>query len=234
VRAIGIIPARMASTRFPGKPLAQIAGRPMLRRMVDIVSKTASIYPYYVATADPEIIAYCMAEKIDYIVTRSDCRSGTARCADAMRQLSNREGDIVVNIQGDEPLVRPESLDALTLSFNDPEVEVASLCFAPSNAAFSSDRNRVKVLVGDGGNALCFTRSMMAASLWQLYRQHVGVYAYRRDILNRIVNLPAVNDLEQLAWMLDGTAIRMVEIDYETVAVDSPADIAEVEKRIHG
>jgi 3-deoxy-manno-octulosonate cytidylyltransferase (CMP-KDO synthetase) len=231
MRFIGIIPVRMESVRFPGKPLAPIAGRPMLRHVWDAVAASKSIYPYFVATDSRNIIDYCTAEKIAYIETARTCRNGTERCHDAMRSLAQRDpDDIVVNVQGDEPLVRPESLDALCRAFT-PETRIASLYFKPATPRFVGDRNRVKVLVGESGDALAFTRAATAPGLWRLYGQHVGVYAYRRDLLPRLVKMEPVGDLEQLAWMRERIAVRMVEIDYETHAVDRPEDIAEVEKR---
>jgi 3-deoxy-manno-octulosonate cytidylyltransferase (CMP-KDO synthetase) len=233
MRFIGIIPARMASTRFPGKPLAPIAGKPMLRHVWDAVAASKSITPFYVATDSAEIADYCEQNKITYIETARTCRNGTERCHDAMRSLAMRDpDDIVVNVQGDEPLIRPESLDALCQAFTS-EVKIASLYFVPSAPAFCADRNRVKVLVGESGDALAFTRSVTASGLWKLYGQHIGVYAYRRDLLPRLVKMEPVGDLEQLAWMRERIPVRMVKIGYETVAVDRPEDVAEVEKRMH-
>ena len=235
MRFIGIIPARMESTRFPGKPLAPICGRPMLRHVWEAVTASKSITPYFVATDSPNIIEYCTANNIAYIETSRVCRSGTERCHDAMRSLAMRDlDDIVVNIQCDEPMIRPESLDALCRAFNDPAVAVASLYFKSANATGISDRNRVKVLIGESGDALAFTRSVTAPHLWRIYGRHVGVYAYRRDILPRLVKMEPVGDLEQLAWMRERIAVRMVEMGYETVAVDRPEDVAEVEKHLHG
>ena len=230
MRTIGIIPARMASTRFPGKPLAQIHGKSMLLHVWMAAGMGSAILdPVFVATADKEIIDWCEFIGIKYIVTRSDCRNGTERCHDAMRQLSNQPGDVVMNVQADEPMIRPESLDALARAFDDPAVDIASLCFAPKSARMMSDRNRVKVLVGEGSDALGFARSITAAPLWELYRIHVGVYAYRRAVLRRLAGMEPIGDLEQLAWMQAGYRIRMIEIPYKTIAVDAPGDIAKVE-----
>jgi 3-deoxy-manno-octulosonate cytidylyltransferase (CMP-KDO synthetase) len=230
MRAIGIIPARMASTRFPGKPLAPIAGRAMLRRVYDAVRAARVIEPYYIATPDAEIEGYCRENKLNYILTRSDCRNGTERCYDAMRQLAMRDpDDIVINIQGDEPLVRPESLDELARQFIDPRVKIASLYYMPKTNSGVVDPNVVKVLVGDNSTALAFTRRVTAPTLWSLYGRHVGVYGYRRDELSKIVNLSPSSDLEQMAWMRARYEVRMVRIDYETVGVDTLEDVADAE-----
>lgn len=226
MRAIGIIPARMGSTRFPGKPLAPIAGQPMLAHVWRVAAiESELISSTFVATADKEIIDWCEFLGIKYIATHADCRNGTERVHDAMRQLKALEGDIVLNIQGDEPTLRAGSLDALVRAFEDPAVEIASLCFAPSSPVFTADRDRVKVLVGPDGFALGFFRSVHMAHLWQSYRQHIGVYAFRREILAEVAGLPPAGDLEQVSWMNAGRRIRMVEIPYETVAVDRLEDI---------
>lgn len=232
MRFIGIIPVRMESVRFPGKPLTPIAGKAMVHRVYDAIVASRSIWPYYIATDSAEIEDYCRREKLNYILTARTCRNGTERCHDAMRQLAMRDpDDVVVNIQGDEPLIRPESLDALAQAFA-PEVNIASLYFMPTAPEFMGDRNRVKVLVGESGDALAFTRQATAMALWKLYGQHVGVYAYRRDLLARLIKMEPVGDLEQLAWMRERIPVRMVEIGYETWAVDRPEDVAEVEKRL--
>lgn len=230
MRVIGIIPARMASTRFPGKPLAPIAGKPMLWHVYHAAGGSRFLSSIFVATADKEIIDWCEFFGVKYIITRSDCRNGTERCNDAMRQLAQRDpDDIVINIQCDEPLIRPESLDALAQLFNDPKVEIASLCFAPSGKNYISNPNRVKVLVGEDGKAICFKRIVEDID-WRLYRQHVGIYAYRRDVLRRIAPLEPIGDLEQLALMMMGYKIKMLEIPYATVAIDTPEDIPRAEK----
>lgn len=233
MRNIGIIPVRMGSIRFPGKPLVPIAGVPMVKRMWDIVAKTETIYPYYIATADAEIIEYCEREKLAYIVTAADCPNGTHRVIDAMRQLSEQPGDVVVNVQGDEPLLKPESLDSICRAFADYKTQIASLCFDPPDRRYLSDPNRVKVLVGTNGVALFFGRTVQTSlPVFDHFRQHIGVYAFRRDILRQIGTMAPDSDLEQRPWVRRGYDIKMVEIDYEPIAVDRPDDIKRVGDRI--
>lgn len=223
----------MASTRFPGKPLVPIAGRPMVHRMFDIVAATKSIQPYFIATADSEIIDYCERNKLPYIVTAADCQTGTHRVMDSMRQLSNQPGDVVFNIQGDEPLLKPESLDALADAFKDIKVKIASLCFRPPDRKYLSDPHRVKVLVGTNGVALFFGRTVKTSlPVWEHFRQHIGVYAFDRSVFEQLAMMKADPDLEQRPWVRRGYDIRMVEIDYETIAVDRPDDIRRVNERI--
>jgi 3-deoxy-manno-octulosonate cytidylyltransferase (CMP-KDO synthetase) len=235
MRAIGIVPARMASARFPGKPLVPIAGKPMLWYVWRAAVESLLLEPVFVATADADIMEWCELAGAKFLLTRADCRNGTERCHDAMRQLAQRDRDeIVVNIQGDEPTIQPDMLDALARAFYDPTVKIASLCFRPSGPEFASNPNRVKVLVGPDKDALGFYRSIHLTHLWRAYHQHIGVYAYRREILAQIAGLDAPGTLEQVAWMNAGYPIRMVEVEGETIAVDRPEDIIEVEKFLHG
>lgn len=230
MRAIAIIPVRMGSSRFPGKPLAMIAGRTMLRWVYDAAAAAELVFQVFVATPDREIVEHCEREGMKYILTGAGCRNGTERVNDAMRQFAQRDADeIVVNVQGDEPMIRPGTLNDLARAFTDPAVKIASLFFRPAGAAgFIADTNRVKVLVNGQGDAALFTRTVHQAYLWRSYGQHVGVYAYRREILTELVQLPTAGDLEQVAWMRAGRRIRMVEIPYETAAVDCPGDLAKV------
>jgi 3-deoxy-manno-octulosonate cytidylyltransferase (CMP-KDO synthetase) len=223
MRATGIIPVRMDATRFPGKPLADLRGKPVVRWVWDALGGAGLIYPRYVATPDPEIIAYCEAEGIEYLTTARSCRNGTERVYDSMRQLAFRSDEIVINVQGDEPTIRPESLDELARAFNDPSVEIASLFHRPVGHAYMRDANRVKVILQDNGDAFAFTRQPVR---WNSrHGIHVGVYAYRRAMLPLIAALVGHSSLEQTAWLRAGKSIRMIEIPYETQAIDCPGDI---------
>lgn len=228
MRAIGIIPARMASTRFPGKPLAELAGRPVVEWVWLAAKKSRNLFQAFVATPDPEIVEACATRGMPYIVTARTCRNGTERCHDAMRQLAQREPDeVVLNIQGDEPLLRPESIDALIDAFLDPAVKIASLCHRPAGRDEVRDPNRVKVISKENGDAFSFSRRAPRAAVG--HRIHVGVYAFRRRILTELARLPVAKDLEQTAWLRAGYGIRMVEIDYRTCPIDRPEDLAQAE-----
>lgn len=233
MRAIGIIPARMGSARFPGKPLAELHGRPMVWWVYRAAAATELLEPVFVATPDAEILDCCRERRIPAIPTSAGCRNGTERVRDALRQLAQRDPDeVVLNIQGDEPTIGPGALDALARAFVDPEVRIASLYFRPAGPGFIADRNRVKVLVGDGGDALFFSRSVLAGQQWRAYGQHVGIYAYRRAVLAELAELEPSPSLEQLAWMRAGYRIRMVELEGETVAVDTPEDLRRAESAL--
>jgi 3-deoxy-manno-octulosonate cytidylyltransferase (CMP-KDO synthetase) len=225
MRAVGIVPCRMGSTRFPGKPLALIGGVPMIRRVYEAVRKTESIYPVYVTTPDQEIIDYCRAQEISYIVTSSECGNGTIRCNDAMRQLAARDPDeVVINIQGDEPMIRPESLDLLVREFDKPGVDIASLYYKASDYEMLQNENRVKVTLGPDGTAIRFSRIYNSLTGAGEVGIHVGVYGYRRPVLAHIADLDRTEP-EQLAWLWDGWKIRMVKTPHVSRPVDVPEDI---------
>lgn len=222
MRATGIIPVRMASGRFPGKPLAMIAGKPMVQWVWEALAGSRLVFPHYVATADLEIVQYCEANGIDYLVTASTCGSGSERVFDAMRQLASRDDEVVLNVQGDEPTIRSSSLDDLARAFNDDRVQVASLYYRPAGKDYMADPNKVKVILTDKGDAFSFSRKPIR--WFNNHGVHVGVYAYRRRILGILATLPWP-DLEQIAWMRAGWSIRMIEIDYETASIDRPKDV---------
>lgn len=231
MRAIGIIPARMASTRFPGKPLAKILGRPMLAWVYGAAKESRLIDPVFVATPDEDLAAFCEAKRIQVILTGAGCRNGTERCHDALRQLAARDpNEIVLNIQGDEPAIRPESLDDLARAFEDPKVEIASLYQPGLAGAAARDPNRVKVIIQKNGDAFSFTRDPIHPAVQ--FGIHVGVYAYRRQVLAELVKLEPRGSLEQTDWMVGRRRIRMVPIDYPTAAVDTQGDLARAEEAL--
>jgi len=229
MRCLGIIPARMGSSRFPGKPLALISGRPILFRVWDAVNSTRKLWPNFVATSDNEIIEACLREKVPCIVTKKGCRTGTERVIDAMRQPSYQEGDVVISVQGDEPLIRPESLDLLASEFNRfKETQIASLYCRPIRPANAANQNRVKVFVKNGF-AHSFMRLVSDPALFPIYGEHIGAYGFKRHLLQAIGEIPPDTDLEQTAWMRARHRIRMVETPYAADPVDRPEDIPHVE-----
>ncbi len=231
MRAIGLIPARMASTRFPGKPLAKILGRPMLAWVYDAAREAQLLSSTFVITPDLEIKEFCEAAKIPYIITARACRNGTERCQNAMRQLAARDEDeIIVNVQGDEPAIRAESLDALVRAFEDRRVEIASLYRPGAGRGAGRDPHRVKVVVMKSGDAFSFTRDPVHPAVEA--GLHIGVYAYRRPVLAEIAELEPRGTLEQTAWLVGQRRIRMVPIEYDTAAVDTPEDIPRAEEAV--
>jgi len=238
-RAIGIIPARMGSTRFPGKPLELIHGIPMLKRVYGAVKGSFLISPGYVATDSPEICAVCERLKMEYIITASDCRNGTERAADAMRQLQCRDGDLVVIVQADEPMIKSWMLDELAGAFNDKSVQIASLMVRPYSQSEFDDENVVKVATGSDGNALWFSRKSILGPNEAPIRIHIGVYAYRRDTLLHLSKCPPwgrelQQRLEQYRALNEGLNIRMIEVPGRLISVDVPNDIGRVEAALNG
>ncbi len=233
--AVGIIPARYESTRFPGKPLARIAGVPMIRRVYERASSAKGLRDVFVATDDDRIAAACRAFGATVVMTRPDHPTGTDRLAEAARHLDD---DIVVNIQGDEPLIEPAVIDAaISALLEDPEAAMSTVVHALAEDA-RDDPNRVKVVMDRRGYALYFSRSSipyqrakLAAPVWQ----HVGLYAYRRPFLLEFVDLPRTpaeraEELEQLRALEHGHAIKVAVIEgWESAPVDTPEDIARVE-----
>jgi len=240
VKIVGIIPARYASTRFPGKPLALIAGKPLIQRVVEQCRKAKSLSEVIVATDDARVAdmarAFCRVE-----MTRADHPSGTDRIAEVAAQC---ECDAVVNIQGDEPLIDPAVIDAVAQALADSEMSSAATLVR--NPDDYDNPNVVKVVANAAGRALYFSRRTIpylreAASRpanEQLaafpFLQHLGIYGYRRETLLRLVKFPMsalenAEKLEQLRALENGIAIAIVNVDYDSVGVDVPADVARVE-----
>ncbi len=240
MKILGILPARYASTRFPGKPLALIAGRPLIQHVVDRCRRARSLTDVLVATDDERIRA--VAEKFCRVeMTRPDHPSGSDRIAEvAARQTC----DAVVNIQGDEPLIDPAVIDAVAGALADAEMSTAATPLR--DPAEYDNPNVVKVVVSTAKQALYFSRRTIpylrdAASRSvreQLaafpFLKHLGIYGYRRETLLRLVRfrvspLEQAEKLEQLRALENGIGIAMVTVDYDSVGVDVPDDVARVE-----
>ena len=233
--AVGIVPARWRSSRFPGKPLAEIGGVPMLERVVAGARSAKSLRDVLVATDDARIADACAAFGTTAVMT-GDHPTGTDRIAEVARELDD---EVVVNVQGDEPLIEGFVIDAAVAALEESrEAEMATLAH-PVGPEALDDPNRVKVVLDRRGHALYFSRAGIparrAASPGAEVLQHVGLYAYRRDFLLRFVSLPPSpleesEALEQLRALENGHAIRVARLeDWHGVAVDSPEDVARVE-----
>jgi 3-deoxy-manno-octulosonate cytidylyltransferase (CMP-KDO synthetase) len=235
--AVGLIPARFAATRFPGKPLAMIAGKSMIQRVYEGARAAKSLRSVIVATDDERVADACRAFGAEVAMTRSDHASGSDRIGEVAARLSD---EIVVNIQGDEPLMEGYVVDAAVEALReDADVPIATVVH-PLDPADRDDPNRVKVVLDQRGRALYFSRSAIPyprdasvrAPLWQ----HVGLYAYRRDFLLRFIQMaPTLAErsecLEQLRALENGHGIRcaIIEGGWRSVAVDVPSDVALVE-----
>jgi len=241
VKVLAVIPARHASSRFPGKPLAPIAGKPMIQHVVERVRQARLVSRVVVATDDPRIESAVTVFGGEAIATRRDHPTGTDRVAEVAAHVP---AEIYVNVQGDEPLIDPDTIDALISAMvEDETVQIAGPCTAIDHANDIMDPNVTKVVRDFDGNALYFSRApipwvrdrneSVAARHWK----HIGLYAFRRAALLDFPTLPPgelerLEQLEQLRWLENGYRIRIVETEYDAVSVDVPADVDRVERLI--
>ncbi len=234
MHAVGVIPARFAASRFPGKPLAPIAGRALVQRVWDGVCTAKRLERIVIATDDERIADACRSFGAEVAMTSPNHPTGTDRIAEATAGV---DADIVVNIQGDEPLIGRFVIDAVVAALEeDPEAAMATIAHA-AEPADVDDPNRVKLVLDARGRALYFSRSRIPYPRQPGARalQHVGIYAYRRKFLLDFVRLPQTElecseQLEQLRALEHGHAIRVAVIDgWRSVPVDVPADVALVE-----
>lgn len=245
-----VIPARYASTRFPGKPLALISNKPMIQWVYENASKTGK--DVLVATDDERILKKVVEFGGKAVMTSPDHPSGTDRCKEAAQKFMDITGnnyDIVVNIQGDEPFIKSEQIKALIECFDTKTVDIATLITpVKKDADFSeiADANRVKVVKTVNGRALYFSRSIIPFNRtndtveWikdHTYFFHIGMYAFRLSVLKEITNLPLstlenVEKLEQLRWLENGYTIQTAESHYHSIGVDTPEDLERLQKEL--
>lgn len=233
-----VIPARYASSRFPGKPLAILAGKPMICHVCE--KAAASKADYVLVATDDERIANVVKEYgYQAVMTRGDHPSGTDRIAEAVKKAAP-DVDVIINVQGDEPLIPTSAIDELLeLMMNNPAYEMATIG-VPGNRETMTENN-VKVVFGNDGRALYFSRSMIPFARKggvpdQVYL-HWGIYAYRRETLEKFVSLPAgrlekSEMLEQLRALENGIGIYVLTCNLESIGVDTPEDLAKAEQRI--
>ena len=236
MRTLCVIPARYASTRLPGKPLADICGKPMICRVLERASRAQKPEKVIVATDDERIYDAVRAEGGEELLTRADHPTGTDRLAEVAAAYP--EVDLIVNVQGDEPLIEPSVIDELIAPFEmDENLPMATVMVRMDDAAEQLNPNNVKVIVDKLGYALYFSRSLVPyprAAAGPVYK-HIGIYAYRRDFLLRYARLEPTpleraESLEQLRALENGYGIRVLETDCRFVGVDTPEDLALVNK----
>ena len=236
MRTLCVIPARYASTRLPGKPLADICGKPMICRVLERASRAQKPEKVIVATDDERIYDVVRAEGGEAILTRADHPTGTDRLAEVAEAYP--EVDLIVNVQGDEPLIEPSVIDDLIAPFEmDENLPMATVMVRMDDAAEQLNPNNGKVIVDKLGYALYFSRSLVPyprAAAGPVYK-HIGIYAYRRDFLLRYARLEPTpleraESLEQLRALENGYGIRVLETDCRFVGVDTPEDLALVNK----
>ncbi len=238
---IGIIPARYGSTRFPGKPLAMIGNKPMIQRVYEQACK--AIDTVYVATDDKRIEATVNAFGGNVIITGSSHPNGTTRCFEAISKLQN-SADIVINIQGDEPFINPQQIEAIKKLFENSTVTIATQIKKITSVNNLSNPNIPKVVINQKMEAIYFSRSPIPflrnipEAKWidhHSYYKHIGLYAYRTDTLKKLINLtPTPNEkaesLEQLRWIDHGFTIQTGLTEFENLAIDTPEDLEKIPK----
>lgn len=237
---LGVIPARYASSRFPGKPLVEIKGKSMLQRVYE-QTKLSNLLGYVViATDDKRIEEHAKSFGAKVVMTHPNHPSGTDRCFEAY-QLVNKKFDYVINIQGDEPFLHPDQINSLAEVCNG-STEIATQMIKCTNHEVLFDTGEVKIILNTNNEALYFSRSVIPfiknvdQKEWHNhfdYYRHVGMYAYKVDVLERITKLPVSNlekaeSLEQLRWLENGFKIKCAVTNYDSHCIDTPEDIDKV------
>ena len=238
MKFIGIIPARYASTRFPGKPLAEIGGKTVIRRVYEQASK--ALDTVVVATDDERIYDDVESFGGKVVMTRADHKCGTDRCLEAYEAITtpswraqNDEDTVVINIQGDEPFIQPEQIEALMRCFDQPDTHIATLVrpFTDKDSQEALENPNTPKVEWDKttGVAKMFSRKVLTCADGSHYR-HIGIYAYRADVLAKITQLPQspleiAERLEQLRWLENGYCIRVGVTDTPTIGIDTPEDL---------
>ncbi|MBM6993437.1 MAG: 3-deoxy-manno-octulosonate cytidylyltransferase [Prevotella sp.] len=243
MKIIAIIPARFASTRFPGKPLALLSGKPVIRHVYEKVS--GLIADTWVATDDERIYQAVRQFGGKAVMTRTDHKSGTDRIQEAVTTIQS-DADVVVNIQGDEPFIHTSQIQTVCQLFDDPQTQIATIGKPFSDMQGVDNPNSPKIVTDKRGFALYFSRSVIPFVRgkdhleWMKhypFLKHLGIYAYRREVLAEITQLPQsslemAESLEQLRWLENGYRIKVGLTDVETIGIDTPDDLRRAEEFI--
>jgi len=234
---LGIIPARYASSRFPGKPLVDIAGKTMIQRVYEQAKKCSNLTEVVVATDDTRIYDHVLSFGGVAVMTSGDHQSGTDRCAEVAEQ--HPQYKVIINIQGDEPYIDPEQITKLAACFINEQTQIATLIKKVTSSEELFNANSPKVVINKLSEAVYFSRSPLPYIRGQeqnnwlqhyTYFKHIGIYGYRADILQQITKLPVsslekAESLEQLRWIENGYRIKVAETELETRAIDTPEDL---------
>lgn len=242
MKILGIIPARYASTRFPGKPLADVKGKPMIQRVYEQAKKCKALAEVIVATDDHRIETAVKKFGGKSVITSSEHESGTDRCYEALKKIGRESFGAVINIQGDEPFIEPEQITMVANCFKDKNVQIATLVIKLKSLHELTNHNTVKVVLNKNNEAIYFSRTAIPYyrgenfSDWlniHTYYKHLGIYGYRTDILAEITklersSLEIAESLEQLRWLENGYRIKAGITNVESVAVDTPEDLKRI------
>ena len=244
MKFIGIIPARYASTRFPGKPLAILGGKTVIQRVYEKVSEC--LEAAYVATDDERICDHVKSWGGNVVMTSPNHKSGTDRIEEAIEKIGG-DFDVIINIQGDEPFSQKSQIEEVCHCFDDADTQIATLGIPfKSDIDVISNANSPKIILDNRHFAMYFSRSVIPfirgkeTKEWPLaypYLKHIGLYAYRREVLREITSLPQssleiAESLEQLRWLQNGYKIKVGTTDVETIGIDTPEDLANAEKAL--
>ncbi|GAB4133867.1 MAG: 3-deoxy-manno-octulosonate cytidylyltransferase [Bacteroidia bacterium] len=235
---LGIIPARYASSRFPGKPLVGIGGKSMIRRVYEQASKASRLGAVVVATDDQRIQEEVLSFGGKVVMTGEHHRSGTDRCAETLEKTEGK-WDAVINIQGDEPFIQPEQIDLLCSLFDDASTQIGTMVKKLHDITDLDNPNIIKVVLDNEKNGLYFSRSPIPhlrgipsedRLKHHFFYKHIGIYGYRADVLRKITQLEPgkleiAESLEQLRWLENGYKIRTAYTELETISVDAPEDL---------
>ena len=238
---MAIIPARYASTRFPGKPLAVLGGKTVIQRVYEQVSSVLD--EVYVATDDQRIYDCVVSFGGRAVMTREDHKSGTDRIEEAVEKIQS-SADVIINVQGDEPFIQPSQIKTLMSLFDDSDTQIGTLGKPFESIEAVDNPNSPKIVTDNRGFALYFSRSVIPYirgkehSDWfgeYPFLKHLGIYAYRREVLKEVTQLPQsslekAESLEQLRWLQNGYRIRVGLTDVETVGIDTPEDLQRAEE----
>lgn len=240
MKIIGIIPARYASIRYPGKPLIDIKGKSMLQRVYEQTKKAIGLTNIIIATDDDRIANHAHSFGAEVVMTKEDHPSGTDRCFEALVNYG-KEYDYVLNIQGDEPFIDPEQINQLTKVCNG-QIELATQMIPVTNHAVLFDKGEVKIVMNSAQEALFFSRMVIPFIKgvpeleWHkhhAYFRHVGMYLYRTDVLKQLTQLTPsalelAESLEQLRWLENGFKIKLVQTTFDSHCIDTPEDVEKV------
>jgi 3-deoxy-manno-octulosonate cytidylyltransferase (CMP-KDO synthetase) len=249
VKAVGIIPSRYASTRFPGKPLVDINGKSMIRRVYEQAEQTPSLSAVFVATDDQRIADEVEGFGGNVVMTSPEHPSGTDRCFEALVKIGKDKYEVVVNIQGDEPYIHPDQINKVIKAFSqryplgdNKIVQISTLAHKITDSRDLINPSLVKIVRKINGEALYFSRSPVpfireaGSGDWKHYYQflkHIGIYAYRSQVLEELVKLPVsslekAESLEQLRWLENGFSIMVDITDKESFPIDTPEDLKRI------
>ncbi len=240
MKVLGVIPARFASTRLPGKPLIDIGGKPMIRRVYEQVSKASLLHKVIIATDDTRIYDAAQAFGAEVMMTATTHQNGTERCAEVVSKLSEPY-DVVINIQGDEPFIDPAQIDTLIGLFSSTDSPIGTLIKACDDKALLEKASIIKVTIDKHGRALYFSRSVIPYlrdnTAPVQYYKHIGIYGFRASVLQTLVALPPsslelAESLEQLRWLENGYAIQTALTDKESIAIDTAEDLERIKHLI--